>query len=159
MGVMRQTARGPIVAALFVASALLPSANPLPQYFAWYDAGSGPLMHYTADHTNLRLSSTLEQAGAAKTQYQQASLLAVESVLWHNPNGERGFRLRPDVASAWAAVAPVAAQLLANHSIIGFNLGDELVWNCLPPAELAAGVDLIRQTFPRASGPSSAVIW
>eukprot|EP01047_Picozoa_sp_COSAG01_P057012 COSAG01_NODE_6539_length_3615_cov_36.097554_1_plen_329_part_00 len=131
------------------------------KYFTWYDVGSGPLMNATASYTNLRLSSTIEQASVTKTQFQQDSLLAVESVLWYYPKGERGFRLRPDVHISWAAVAPVAAQLLANESIIGFNLGDELVWNCLPPNELQAGVDLIRKSFPRVSSGSgrAAIIW
>ena len=127
-----------------------------------YDVGSGPLMHYTSDHTNLRLSSTLEQASVAKTKFQQDSLLAVEMTLWYYPKGERGFRIRPDVASAWAAVAAAAAPLLANGSLIGFNLGDELVWNCLPPSELTAGVDLIRKSFPRGQAVSRhniAGIW
>jgi hypothetical protein len=125
------------------------------QYFTWYDVGSGPLMHYTSSHTNLRLSSTLEQASVAKSEFHQDSLLAVELVLWYYPKGVRGFRLRPDAASSWAAVATVASELLANKSIIGFNLGDELVWNCLPPDQLRAGVDLIRKSFPRGE----AIIW
>eukprot|EP01046_Picozoa_sp_COSAG06_P013804 COSAG06_NODE_841_length_11989_cov_4.537763_16_plen_456_part_00 len=125
------------------------------RYFTWYDVGSGPLMHYTAAHTNLRLSSTAEQASAAKADFQQDSLLSVGSALWYYPKHARGFRLRPDVASSWAAVEQVAAELLANSSIVGFNLGDELVWNCLPPDELHHAVDLIRKSFPRGQ----AIIW
>ena len=52
-------------------------------------------------------------------------------------------------------MAQVAAELLANKSIVGFNLGDELVWNCLPPGELRMGVDLIRKSFSRGK----AIIW
>lgn len=40
--------------------------GPRYMYFTWYDVGSGPLMHYTTATTNLRLSSTPEQASTVR---------------------------------------------------------------------------------------------
>ena len=37
--------------------------------------------------------------------------------------------LRADYAVAWAALAAEARPLLASGALLGFNLGDELVWN------------------------------
>ena len=86
-------------------------------------------MHYSSAHTNLRLQSTVEQASTAKTEFQQESLLAVEAALWYYPRGERGFRLRPDAASSWAAVAAVAKPLLANQRIVGLDLGSRYYYS------------------------------
>ena len=38
---------------------------------------------------------------------------------------------------------------------MGFNLGDELVWNCLAPANLTIVADAVRQRFPRGQ----AIVW
>ena len=62
-----------------------------------------------------------------------------------------GIRLKPTWEAEWAALADVAKPLLANNSIFGFNLGDELVWNCLRPSELETAVNAIRASFPRGS--------
>jgi hypothetical protein len=40
-------------------------------------------------------------------------------------------------------------------TIIGFNLGDELVWNCIPSADVATAAATVRADFPRGS----ALIW
>ena len=36
-----------------------------------------------------------------------------------------------------------------------FNFGDELVWNCLPPADLETAANAVRADFPRGS----AILW
>ena len=66
-----------------------------------------------------------------------------------------GIRLKPTWHADWTALAEVARPLLANGSIIGFNLGDELCWNCLRPDELETAANAIRASFPRGS----AILW
>ena len=101
-----------------------------------------------------------DHAAQAKTEFQQDSLLTVYGTLWHSlpplqPGWPKRLALRPDAADAWGELQPVVVQLLRNGSIIGFNLGDELIWNCLPPDDLTAAVDMIRASFPRGQ----AIIW
>jgi hypothetical protein len=66
-----------------------------------------------------------------------------------------GIMLKSTWEVEWAALAETVRPLLANGTIFGFNLGDELVWNCLHPAELEAAANAIRTSFPRGS----AIIW
>lgn len=66
-----------------------------------------------------------------------------------------GIKLKPTWQAEWAALAAIARPLLANNSILGFNLGDELIWNCLRPAELEMAANAIRASFPRGT----AIIW
>lgn len=49
----------------------------------------------------------------------------------------------------WEALAQVSKALLQNGTILGFNLGDELVWNCLEPAQLLTMANAVRASFPR----------
>jgi len=70
------------------------------------------------------------------------------TVKWH-------YHLLPDYAARWAALAPEVAPLLSNGSLLGFFLGDELLWNGMPFAELQEYAAAVRATF--AAG--SAVIY
>eukprot|EP01062_Namystynia_karyoxenos_P023764 TRINITY_DN19209_c0_g1_i1.p1 TRINITY_DN19209_c0_g1~~TRINITY_DN19209_c0_g1_i1.p1 ORF type:complete len:311 (+),score=70.04 TRINITY_DN19209_c0_g1_i1:96-1028(+) len=114
--------------------------------------------YYDDDLTVTHSYSNLHQAGSAKDAVAaralgQSSLLSVRSTFFHSVDGE--LRLRADYKDAWAAEVPIAQELLHNGTIIGFNLGDELVWNCLPPDQLRTASDAVRASFPRGSG----IIW
>ena len=61
--------------------------------------------------------------------------------------------LRPDWQASWGALAAQAAPLLESGVIMGFNLGDELVWNCLDPANLTIAANAVRASFP------AAILW
>lgn len=63
------------------------------------------------------------------------------------------LRLRADWRESWARLAEDAAPLVKNGSLIGFQLGDELLYNGLRFEHLAAAAALVRATFP------SAVVW
>jgi hypothetical protein len=63
--------------------------------------------------------------------------------------------LRADYAARWAALAETARAPLAAGWLLGFNLGDELVWNCLAPANLTIAAEAVRATFPRGT----AILW
>ena len=65
------------------------------------------------------------------------------------------YTTTPDFKTKWEPVVPVLKALLANGTIFGFNLGDELVWSGMPPTNLVRYADAVRASFPRGD----AVIW
>lgn len=63
----------------------------------------------------------------------------------------QGLVLRSDYVQSWAAVVANATPLLANGTIFGFFLGDELTWNGLPYSALLTTVNTVRASFPSAT--------
>jgi len=61
--------------------------------------------------------------------------------------------LRSDWQAAWNSTLAFAQPAFANGTIVGFFLGDENVWNGLPPASLDVAAQAVRAAFP------SAIIW
>eukprot|EP01065_Artemidia_motanka_P010769 TRINITY_DN15769_c0_g1_i1.p1 TRINITY_DN15769_c0_g1~~TRINITY_DN15769_c0_g1_i1.p1 ORF type:complete len:302 (+),score=98.73 TRINITY_DN15769_c0_g1_i1:56-961(+) len=118
------------------------------KYFGFYSDD----LEVTSPFTNLHQAATAADAVKAKAA-GQVSLLSVYSTFL--TRGSPGLELRSDYEARWAAFAKDATPLLSNSTIIGFNLGDELVWNCLEPSQLVTMSDTVRGTFPRGS----AVIW
>lgn len=104
--------------------------------------------------SNLELAGSASDAVAARklATHRIDALLNVLDVFFSfaTPHG-----LRADYKQRWAAMVPVGRELLANGTIIGFNLGDELVWNCIPSADIATAASTVRADFPRGS----ALIW
>ena len=115
-------------------------------YFAMY----GSDLIGTETFTNLALSTTPSQAVRNK-EMNISSLLHVE---WNFFNFT-SHGLRDDWREQWVETSNVARELLSNQSLIGFNLGDELVWNCINPEALTQCADTIRQDFPKGT----AYIW
>eukprot|EP00756_Hemistasia_phaeocysticola_P054969 Hpha_TRINITY_DN30886_c0_g1::TRINITY_DN30886_c0_g1_i1::g.155622::m.155622 len=115
------------------------------RYFAFYDDDVG----VTGAYTNLHFAGTAADAVKANAEYGQDVLLSSQAAFLHGVSGE-GLRLRDDWNVSWPAFAAEVAPLLTNGSIIGFNLGDELVWNCLPPAQLLTMSSAVRARFPKA---------
>jgi len=63
--------------------------------------------------------------------------------------------LQADWRARLDALAAAAAPLFASGAALGFNLGDELVWNCLAPANLTLVADAVRGVCPRPG----CVVW
>ena len=63
-------------------------------------------------------------------QHGISSLLKLESI-FVNYSVSFEFTLLPDYEARWAAAAPAITALLQNKStgVIGFFLGDEMLWN------------------------------
>eukprot|EP00048_Salpingoeca_helianthica_P006525 m.99664 g.99664 ORF g.99664 m.99664 type:complete len:308 (+) comp14040_c0_seq1:39-962(+) len=119
------------------------------KYFGYYEA----ILSETAAYSNIYQSSSLADAVFAKHTYNITSLLLVlDTFFTFIPNR---LILRNDWQQSWATFAQQAEPLLANHTIIGFNLGDELVWNCLAPENLTIVANAVRERFPRGR----AIIW
>ena len=85
-----------------------------------------------------------------------SSLLKLESIFVNYSVGYE-FKLLPDYQDRWAAAAPGIKALLQNTStgIIGFFLGDEMLWNGLTLVELQTYARAVRATFP----PGTAIIY
>ena len=128
--------------------------NPLEhiKYMAWYHDSPSE----TAGFSNLNLRvETASEVVALTKQTGYPSLLDAYTSLWKRNGTNNHLYLRPDYKAAVAKFATAAKPLLANSSIIGFNLGDELSWSCLTPSDLANGAAELRSHFPRGG----AVIW
>lgn len=123
-----------------------PFASSSLKYFGFYDDNPPE----TASFTNLRLSVNATEAVAARLVGLDA-LLNVEDIFFNFQN----HSLKQSWRESWDVHATTAAALLQNRSIIGFNLGDELVWNCLLPSAVDAAAEAVRQKFPRGQ----AFIW
>eukprot|EP00038_Savillea_parva_P026607 m.55291 g.55291 ORF g.55291 m.55291 type:complete len:320 (+) comp7592_c0_seq1:224-1183(+) len=121
--------------------------NVQPLYLGYYDG----LTSTTAAYTNLELAGTPEAAVAAHglATHKIDALLSVRDTFFSGPG------LHPDWESRWSAMVDVGKELLNNGTIIGFNLGDELVWNCIPSSNVSSAAAAVRADFPRGS----AIIW
>jgi hypothetical protein len=119
-------------------------------YFGFYGVSPADLNATTAAFSNLfQADSVAEVAVAAALNV--TSLLLVYPAFFGAPPG-----LRPDYKEQWAALEAQARPLVESGAVLGFNLGDELVWNCFDPAAVRAAADLVRASFPRGNG---TVVW
>ena len=141
-----------LVLGAVVASSVLSIAvaNGQQKYFGFWDdnqteTSSFVNWHTSADPTDLR-------SAAAKGLH---TLLEVRSLFFGTNATGSGLALLPDWEARWsAAVENVVLPLLANGTAMGVFMGDELVWNCLPPAQLQQAVNAAR-----AALPANAIIW
>ena len=133
---------------LLLFSSMLPLATSL-SLFGFYSAN----LTLTASYSNLYQADTIAEAQAAHAVGQKTLLLVYDAFFMSVPNQ---IILRPDWLSSWEALATQAAPLIASGDLYGFNLGDELVWNCLDPVNLTIAANAVRSSFPPSSG---AILW
>ena len=138
--------RAPAAPRALVAALLAAASAHGVSLFGFYSAD----LSATASYSNLFQADSVADVQRAHAAGQHALLLTYDAFFTSVPNR---MVLRPDYAAAWDALAAQAAPLLADGSLWGFNLGDELVWNCLDPANLTVAADAVRASFP------TAVIW
>ena len=127
------------------------------KYFGWYRTHfSTADFPATGPHSNLYQAvdagADVSALAAAKAAGQD-TLLAVES-LFPGLHTEQ-----PDFATKWLPMVPVLRELLANDTIIGFNLGDELVCGGMKSAVVHEYANTVRAAFPRQSDGKGAIIW
>lgn len=127
-------------------------------YFGFYD-GIDLSAEGNLAYSNLNLASTpdiaiaVNAAAKANNQPPVQALLSVRDLFFGSVNGS--FGLHPDYQTRWTAQIPLYNTLLHNNTIMGFNMGDELVWNCLKPADLETAIDQVRNSYP----VGQAIIW
>jgi beta-galactosidase len=133
---------------LLLFSYMLPLATSL-SLFGFYSAN----LTLTASFSNLYQADTISDAQIAHAAGQKTLLLVYDAFFMSVPNQ---IILRPDWSSSWEALATQAAPLVTSGVLYGFNLGDELVWNCLDPVNLTIAANAVRSSFPTSSG---AILW
>jgi hypothetical protein len=120
-------------------------------YFGFYGVSTDDLNATTAPFSNLFQADNLAEVAVAAA-LNITSLLLVYPAFFVSPPG-----LRPDYKEQWAALEAQARPLVESGAVLGFNLGDELVWNCFDPAAVSAAADLVRASFPR--GNNGTIVW
>ena len=131
----------PAVLAYSTATAL-PAAAPL--RFGFYDD------NVTATpYANIHQSESLADARANWAAHPTTpSILSVDDVVF--TSAPHAMILQTDWREQLSALATAAAPDFLSGAIIGYNLGDELVWNCLAPSNLTLVADAVRALCPPA---------
>jgi hypothetical protein len=100
-------------------------------------------------YATIHQADTPADAEAAFAAFKVPSLLSVYSAVFQGAPGR--LVLQPQWQAQLAALAASAAPLLQSGALLGFNLGDELVWNCLAPANLSLVASAVRGHCPRGA--------
>jgi len=116
-------------------------------YFGFYNTD----LTKTASASTLYLAASLQDALNVYQQYKIPSLLDTSKTLlnW----GPRPIVLFPDWQSRWQNLVQQTQPHIASGTLIGFNLGDELLLHCLQPRHIDAMAQAIRASFP------NTIIW
>jgi hypothetical protein len=130
---------------LMMMLSIFSASHALPQYFGVWGPDAPAKMNFT----NLAFANTPSEA-VMNTKFGIQSLMKLHGVFvnttkWH-------YHLYPDYAARWAAVVPTYKSLLANNSMLGFFLGDELLWNGMSFVELTKYAKAVRTAFPTDTG-------
>jgi hypothetical protein len=132
---------------LLAAVCSLPTAA-LQKFMGFYSVDQPKDM---AGWANSFYSTSIAQLVDGKSQYGLTQqLLFVPQFLTYEANN---YRLVPDWQNIIATEKALWTTLLRNGTIVGFFLGDELMWNGLPYAQLTAWSSAMREAFP------SSFIW
>jgi hypothetical protein len=118
------------------------------KFFGYYDA----LLNETGSYSTIYQAESIAAAVEAHAQGIQSLLSLYDTFFTSAPSR---MILAPNWQQAWSSMADSAEPYLKSGVLLGFNLGDELVWNCLAPSNLTIVANAVRQRFPR----NSAIIW
>lgn len=124
-------------------AALLAHAGGLP-FFGFYDANLTATPYATTYQAN-----SVADASAAFGAFGVPSLLSVYDAVFVREATR--LVLQPQWQQQLAALVASAAPLRASGAVMGFNLGDELVWNCLAPSNLTLVANAARALCPRGA--------
>lgn len=110
-------------------------------FFGW-NAANGSF-------TNVAQSSSLEVLERFFNETGRPGILELQNIFFERTQavGMRGLELRTDYRSRWA-VAASNIRAVDPRVVVGFQLGDELVWNGVTWAQLNATSVLVKTTFP-----------
>ena len=114
--------------------------------------GAAPLRFgYYDDNLTATPFATLHQAGSVADAAATFASSGVPSLLLVDVFTSAPGRLvlQADWRARIAALAAAATPLFASGAALGYNLGDELVWNCLAPSNLTLVADAVRSVCTR----------
>jgi hypothetical protein len=125
------------------------AASP-PPYFTYYSANLS-----ATPWVSLFQADTIAEASSAWSTFNVPSMLLLYNALFTTvPNR---MILKPDYVAELQALMAAAAPLRASGAVLGFNLGDELVWNCLAQSNLSVAAEAVRALCPR--GEKGCTLW
>jgi hypothetical protein len=97
-------------------------------------------------YATIHQADTIGDASSTYATYGIPSLLLVyNAVFMGAPNR---MVLQTQWESQLKALVASAAPLFASGAVIGYNLGDELVWNCLAPSNLTLVANAVKALCP-----------
>jgi hypothetical protein len=131
----------------FGVALLAPLCLALPPYFGFWGPDAAAQM---SPFSNLAFANNPAEA-IANSKYGIHSLMKLHGV-FVNTTTKWHYHLYPDYEARWAAVVPSYKSLLANNSLLGFFLGDELLWNGMTFVELKTYARAVRTAFPTNTG-------
>eukprot|EP00242_Pyramimonas_sp_CCMP2087_P008204 CAMPEP_0198204154 /NCGR_PEP_ID=MMETSP1445-20131203/7536_1 /TAXON_ID=36898 /ORGANISM="Pyramimonas sp., Strain CCMP2087" /LENGTH=710 /DNA_ID=CAMNT_0043875895 /DNA_START=44 /DNA_END=2176 /DNA_ORIENTATION=- len=108
------------------------------EFIGWANFG------FTANITNITEGARL----GMRHLYKATPVFWERTTTHHSP-----LRLRADYLEQWELMWPTLKELYTNGSIVGFVLGDELLWMGLDWASIETAANLIRHDFP------GSIIW
>lgn len=144
-------------------AAALGATNPNLKYFSVWHVGSrsvsepGPGINSSFLNFFFDVNSTATLARLPAQGYGGSLLHVREVLFWPRDHSTHG--LRPDYKARWAATLADLKPLLASGAAMGIFLGDELLWDCVPYADLVTAANLVRADLDREKpGPSRRAI-
>jgi len=133
----------------FGASATSVNANPSLKYLGFWQSEQ-----YTPELFGWANLLFTESNTTMFPSWHAGGLNILFNVEWYffDGSGPGGaLALRADYQQWWATASQLATPLLANGTIFGFFLGDELIWNNLPYNDLVFASKTIKAAFPNAT--------
>jgi len=119
------------------------------KHFAFYDVSVEDLP-LVADFSDIFFAGSIADAREA-SKFGLKSLLSVSSAFFNSSSRA----LREDAQQQWENVEKTTRSLVDKGDILGFNIGDELAWNCFSTNSIHEATEMIRKSFPRGS----AILW
>ena len=115
-----------------------------------------------APWTNVAQSQSVEQISAFYNETKKPGILEISGVFFGTivnatvPSGPhagqkmRGQEMKPDWEASWAKLVPQLKPLIEQKILVGFMLGDELVWNNISWVNLNTTANQIKKDCPDA---------
>ena len=102
-------------------------------------------------YASLHQAASVDDAADAFARFGVPSLLLID--VFASAPGR--MILQDSWRAQLDALAASAAPLFKSGAALGYNLGDELVWNCLDPANLTLVANAVREVCPRPG----CIVW
>lgn len=113
-------------------------------FYAWH-ASNG-------NWTNMGQSSSLTELAEFHAATGRPSIVEISDVFFQSMNDVnpqlKGLSWRADALERWNSMVPQIQVLVSSGAVMGFNLGDELVWNNVTWHQLNLSSAVVKESFP-----------